>query len=115
MNEREGKMVRQLDRSAPDRPAPDRPAYVIGPDGQALTLDNLPPVGTQRWVLSRKAAVVAAVRGDLLSMDEACRRYNLTMDELTGWMRAMERSGFAGLRATRSQQYTARYRREQDF
>jgi hypothetical protein len=93
----------------------NRPAYVIGPNGLALTLEDLPSADTERWVLSRKAAIVAAVRGDLLSMDEACDRYSLSADEFTGWMRAMERSGLAGLRVTRSQFYTSRYRRDQEF
>ena len=52
--------------------------YVIGPTGAPLTLSDLPPPETQRWVIRRKAEVVAAVRGGLLSLDEACDRYNLT-------------------------------------
>ena len=46
-----------------------RPAQVIGPLGEPLTLDSLPPVGTTRWVVRRKAEVVAAVNGGLLSVD----------------------------------------------
>ena len=52
-----------------------RVSYVIGPDGSPLTLADLPPPGTRRWVIRRKAEVVAAVRGGLLSLDDACRRY----------------------------------------
>jgi hypothetical protein len=46
--------------------------YVIGPTGIPLTLADLPPANTQRWVIRRKAEVVAAVRGGLLSFEEAC-------------------------------------------
>ena len=46
-------------------------AYVIGPTGAPLTLNDLPPVDTGRWVIRRKAEVVAAVRGGLLTLDEA--------------------------------------------
>jgi len=53
-----------------------RASYVIGPDGSPLTMADLPAPGTKRWVIRRKAEVVAAVRGGLLSLDEACRRYN---------------------------------------
>jgi hypothetical protein len=49
--------------------------YVIGPTGAPLTVNDLPPENTQRWVIRRKAEVVAAVRGGLLSLDEACERY----------------------------------------
>ena len=49
----------------------------IGPDGRRLTLADLPLPGTKRWVIRRKAEVVAAVRGGLLSLEEACSRYAL--------------------------------------
>ena len=41
---------------------PSKPNGVIGPTGKPLTVDNLPPAGTKRWVISRKAQVVAAVQ-----------------------------------------------------
>ena len=37
-----------------------RVSYVIGPDGSPLTLADLPPPSTRRWVIRRKAEVVAA-------------------------------------------------------
>ena len=79
--------------------------YVIGPTGAPLTLADLPPPNTQRWVIRRKAEVVAAVRGGLLSLDEACTRYSLTNEEFLGWQASIDRYGMAGLRTTRIQQY----------
>jgi uncharacterized protein DUF1153 len=79
--------------------------YVIGPTGAPLTLSDLPPGDTQRWVIRRKAEVVAAVHGGLLSLDEACSRYSLTNEEFLGWQKSIERHGLAGLRTTRLQQY----------
>ena len=73
-----------------------RVSYVIGPDGSPLTLADLPPPNTKRWVIRRKAEVVAAVRGGLLSLDEACRRYTLTVEEFLAWQRAIDRFGLAG-------------------
>ena len=78
---------------------------VVGPDGTRLTLETLPPPDTIRWVARRKAEVVAAVRGGLLSLEEACARYGLTTEELLSWERAVERHGLPGLRATRIQHY----------
>ena len=60
-----------------------RVKYVIGPDGSPLTIADLPPSSTKRWVIRRKAEVVAAVRGGLLSLEEACSRYTLTVDEFS--------------------------------
>ena len=67
-----------------DRVRP-RVKYVIGPDGSPLTIADLPPQNTKRWVIRRKAEVVAAVRGGLLSLEEACQRYTLTVEELLSW------------------------------
>ena len=79
--------------------------YVIGPDGGPLGMANLPPPDTERWVASRKATVVCAVRGGLLSLEEACRRYTLTIEEFLSWQASIDRHGLAGLRTTRIQQY----------
>lgn len=82
-----------------------RARYVIGPDGSPLTVADLPPKDTKRWVIRRKAEVVAAVRGGLLSLEEACERYKLTVDEFLSWQRSIDKHGLAGLRATRIQDY----------
>jgi hypothetical protein len=83
----------------------NRARYVIGPDGTPLTIGDLPPRSTQRWTIRRKAELVAAVRGGLLSLEEACDRYTLTVDEFLSWQRLIERHGLRGLRATRVQDY----------
>ena len=92
-----------------------RPEKVIGPLGEPLTLDTLPPANTRRWVVRRKAEVVAAVNGGLLSVDEACERYDLTVEEFAGWQRAIDRSGMPGLRVTRIQHYKSLYERQQKY
>ncbi len=92
-----------------------RPAQVIGPLGEPLTLDTLPPRGTSRWVVRRKAEVVAAVNGGLLSVDEVCDRYGLSLEEFASWQRAVDRSGMPGLRVTRIQHYKSLYERQQKY
>ena len=89
-----------------------KPASAIGPLGEALTLDCLPHPSTRRWVIRRKAEVVAAVAGGLLTVDEACERYGLTLEEFTGWQRAIDRSGMPGLRVTRIQHYRELHERQ---
>jgi hypothetical protein len=87
-------------------PVRPRPKYVIGPDGSPLTITDLPAPGMKkRWVIRRKAQVVAAVRGGLLSLEEACSRYMLTFDEFLSWQSSIDRHGLPGLRATRIQRY----------
>jgi hypothetical protein len=82
-----------------------RVKYVIGPDGSPLTVADLPPSTTRRWVIRRKAEVVAAVRGGLLSLEDACEKYKLTTEEYLNWQASIDKHGMAGLRATRIQQY----------
>jgi hypothetical protein len=89
-----------------------RPAQVIGPLGEPLTLADLPPPDTKRWVVRRKAEVVAAVKGGLLTLDEALERYRLTLEEFASWQRAVDRSGMLGLRVTKLQHYRELYKRQ---
>lgn len=91
--------------STTSTPYKARVRYVVGPDGSPLSIADLPPEHTTRWVIRRKAEVVAAVRGGLLSLEEACARYRLTVEEFVSWQRAIDRHGLSGLRATRVQDY----------
>lgn len=75
-------------------------SYVIGPYGQALTTNNLPLPSTRHWVPRKKAEIVLAVRGGLLSLVEACERYELTSEEFLSWQTALDRHGLKGLRVT---------------
>lgn len=90
------------------------PDHVVGPMGERLTLEMLPS-DNPRWTPRRKAEVAAAVRGGLLSFDEACARYSLSMEELTSWQRAETRSGVRGLRVTRLQEYRALYEKQDRY
>jgi hypothetical protein len=70
-----------------------------------MTIDDLPPPNTKRWVVRRKAEVVAGVRNGLISLEEACNRYSLSVEEFLSWQRLIEDHGMRGLRTTRLQQY----------
>jgi hypothetical protein len=83
-----------------DEPAKPTVNYVIGLDGRHLTIADLPTSDTKRWVIRRKAEVIAAVRGGLLSREEAFSRYALNSEEFLSWQNCIERFGLAGLRAT---------------
>jgi hypothetical protein len=89
-----------------------RPAFVLGPLGEVLTFDVLPPPALRRWTIRRKAEVVAAVKGGLLTIDEACDRYGLTLEEVALWQGSVARSGMQGLRVTRIQHYREKYKRQ---
>ena len=79
--------------------------YVVGPTGIPLTLADLPPPNTDRWVIRRKAEVVAAVRGGLLTVEDALTKYRLTAEEFAAWQQAIDKWGMQGLRTTRIQHY----------
>ena len=84
---------------------PDR--YVRGPNGP-LTMADLPRPSTDRWVIRRKAEVVAAVRGGLLSHEQACSRYALSAEEYLSWQDAIDRHGFGALRIKHLNEYRQR-------
>jgi hypothetical protein len=67
--------------------------------------EELPPPDTKRWVIRRKATVVAAVRSGILTLEEACQRYKLSIEEFLSWQRLIDSHGLAGLRVTRLQDY----------
>ncbi|MGM0585872.1 MAG: DUF1153 domain-containing protein [Pseudomonadota bacterium] len=81
------------------------PISVIGPDGARLTREDLPSPDTRRWVARRKAAVVAAVNGGLISAEEACETWGLSEEELEMWREAVAAHGVNALRTTAIQRY----------
>ena len=66
---------------------------------------ELPPPTTKRWVAGRKAAVVAAVRAGVITVEEACSRYQLSEEEFLAWQRGFEAHGLPGLSVTRFKYY----------
>jgi addiction module HigA family antidote len=84
-----------LRRSA--MPKPERDS-VRSPDAQP---DLNEPPNTKRWVLRRKAAIIAAVRIGSISIEEALRRYGLTMEEYRCWERSFGRGVTASGRPPR--------------
>jgi hypothetical protein len=65
----------------------------------------LPAPDTKRWVARRKAVIVRAVRNGALTLEEACLRYQLSIEEFHAWQKAIDAHGVAGLRVTRLQIY----------
>jgi hypothetical protein len=64
--------------------------YIVGPSGTVLTKSDLPSRNTRRWVRRRKAEIVAAVRDGLISLEDACERCGLTIEEFSSWQRAVD-------------------------
>lgn len=83
----------------------DGPRVVRLPDGSTLSRADLPPRDTVRWVASRKAVVIKAIKHDLITREEALARWSLSDEELDAWFQAVSRHGEAALRATSLQRY----------
>lgn len=45
----------------------------------------LPPSNTRRWVGKRKNQVVVAIEAGTIALGDACRFYNLTIEEFLDW------------------------------
>jgi hypothetical protein len=65
----------------------DDSLFIVGPDGRQLNLARLPRRDIRNWRPRHKAMVVAAVRHGLISVSEAFRRYNLSIDRYLCWYR----------------------------
>lgn len=83
----------------------DKPVFVMDHLGNRLSRADLPPAGTRRWVARRKAVVVSAVVGGLLSREEALELYDLSGEEFDSWVRHLSAHGTLGLRTTALQKY----------
>ena len=84
----------------------EQSSYVRGYDGRRLTIADIPSPDTERWVIRRKAEVIAAVNGGLLSLEEACIRYALNTEEFKAWEASYKQHGLGGLRITRLRTYS---------
>lgn len=65
---------------------------------RAVPMPTLPPAGTRRWVARRKAQVVESVLSGMIKLEDALRRYELSIEEFSLWKRRFYRSGVDGLR-----------------
>lgn len=81
------------------------PRSVTLQDGTIMTRADLPSQKTRRWVASRKAAVVRAVVGGLITRKEALDDYGLSEEEFSEWETAVDQHGEAALKATALQRY----------
>lgn len=81
------------------------PRTVTMANGDVMSLADLPPVNTRRWVASRKAAVVRGVLYGLISQGDALDRYGLSDDEFQEWVEAVSLHGIDALKATSLQKY----------
>ena len=59
---------------------PHLPASSDQPD-DFDSVPNLPRPSERRWTVRRKAAVIEAVRGGWVPIEEVCRLYTLSVDE----------------------------------
>lgn len=91
-----------------------KPERVIGPFGEALSLNDLPKNNMTRWVIRRKAEVVAAVNGGMLTLEEACDRYDLSLEEFLSWQESIDKAGLPGLRISYLSQYRTEVRAKQE-
>jgi hypothetical protein len=78
--------------------------YVVGPDGAKMTRADLPAPAVRRWVPRRKARVVAAVEGGLITREEAYSRYSISHEEFEDWKSGLIRHGLRGLCVTKTNQ-----------
>jgi len=68
-------------------------------------LDALPSETITRWTATAKKAVLEAIRIEVLTVTDACKRYDLTADEVESWDKREQMYGRNGLMATQISRY----------
>ena len=86
------------------RPPNDGLASDLGWADAFGPMPELPGLG-QRWTVRRKRAVIDAVRGGWVPIEDVVKLYSLSVDEFLAWERDIDRHGVHGLRSTRCQIY----------
>ena len=71
------------------------------PDGSVISLADLPPGNTVRWVASRKAMVIKAVASGLISKEFAFQKYSISVEEFESWCSAAREHGVSALKTTK--------------
>ncbi len=80
------------------------PAHHVAEDDFG-PMPDLPSGTERRWTVRLKAAVIEAIRGGWVPIEEVCRLYMISVDEFIAWERDLDRFGAHGLRTTRYQIY----------
>lgn len=71
--------------------------------GNVITVRDLPPPSTKRWVTNRKAILVRAVQGGLITREEVLATYQMEDRELAIWEKEFAAYGAEGLKITKTQ------------
>ncbi len=88
---------------------PKNVAVKLG-DGTIISLSDLPPQSTTRWVASNKAAVVKVFMAGLISKEDILERYELSDEEFECWLNRFVAGGKNALKIVnlRAVDYQAR-------
>lgn len=88
---------------------PNSNSNLIELEDPPTSIEDLPKPDTKRWVIRRKASVVYAVGKGIISLNAACDRYRISLEEFESWRHMIERHGIGGLRVTRLGEYRAKH------
>ena len=87
-----------------DAKIPGKTILDVGLPRNKTAVDELPLPATGRWTVRRKAAVVEAVLSGVISVEEVCRRYDLSVEEFLVH-NTMKMHGICSLHTTMLQRY----------
>jgi len=97
-----------MNANADEAEANEADELVIGPNGDVLTREALPPTKDIRWVARRKAEIVIAVNSGLLTLTEVSGRYAIAPEEFFCWKTDYESRGLMALQQSAVSRSTPR-------
>ena len=101
-NNQQNSVVRFPERreAAPDQ---DNGSNEASNGHQVTTTSKAPPL-IKRWPPAMKAKVLEEVAEGVLTLEEACKRYALSIEEYLTWQQGIELFGLAGLQVNKQQE-----------
>ena len=75
-------------------------------DGTILSLSDLPPSNTTRWVASAKASVIRVYMAGLAAREDLIKKYNLSQEEFDSWLSRYVNGGNKALKVINTRKFS---------
>lgn len=83
--------------------SPKKPVAIKLKDGTIISLSDLPPTSTKRWVASAKESVIRVYMAGLATRDDLILKYALSSEEFDIWLNRYLDGGKQALKVTKIQ------------
>lgn len=80
-------------------------------NGKIISKNDLPAPDEKHWTARKKSILLAAVEGNLITIDEVLKRYSMSIEEFEQWKKGLRNHGSRGLMETYTQRVNPKRRK----